>query len=489
MKVTFSRIREDGIKLKPEKYTFGVIEGKFLGYLISYEGIRPHPEKVEAITKMEAPKTLKELQKLNGKVAALNRFIPRSADKCRSFFNILRNPSKKIEWSEECKEAFSKLKTALKELPTLQAPNPDEPLYLYVASSETTISAVLVTENDKIQKPVFYFSRTLQGAENRYPPLEKLVLAVIASARQLRAYFQAHSIIIPTNFPLLQTLHKPDMSGRLAKWVIELSGYDIKFVPAKAIKAQVLADFIAELTPDAVESCNMAKTWNMEVDGSAGKNGCGAGIILISPEGLRLEKSLHFNFKTTNNAVEYEALIVGLDLAKGLKIKSLVINTDSQFVANQIQGSYEVNEQSLKDYREASLRAIGDVSSVRINLVKRKYIEEADILAKLGAAKNSPQGEWIQVSNLNYSSIQEGKMNLEIIESKEDWRKEIITFIRGDKIQKDRFEERKIRNQAAHYILQEQEFYRRETSNFSFRKEEGKKIAPSIHNGGGGAHQ
>lgn len=91
---TFQKIRSSGIKLKPEKCTFEVTEGMFLGYLISENGIKLHPEKVEAITKMRPPKTLKELQRLNGRVATLNRFISKSADKCKPFFKILRNPSK-----------------------------------------------------------------------------------------------------------------------------------------------------------------------------------------------------------------------------------------------------------------------------------------------------------------------------------------------------------------------------------------------------------
>lgn len=104
-----------------------------------------------------------------------------------------------------------------------------------------------------------------------YPPLDKLALVVISSARRLIVYFQAHPIIIPTNHPLLQTLHKPDLSGRLAKWAIEQSGYDIKFIPAKAIKAQALADFIAELTPNSTCTDTVSDTWELQVNGSTGK--------------------------------------------------------------------------------------------------------------------------------------------------------------------------------------------------------------------------
>lgn len=110
---------------------------------------------------MKPPRILKVLQKLNGRIATLGRFIPKSADKCKPFFKILKNPSKNIEWSEECESAFEELKAVLRKLPTLRPPNPNQPLYLYVVGSDTSISAVLVADNDKTQYPVFYFSNTL----------------------------------------------------------------------------------------------------------------------------------------------------------------------------------------------------------------------------------------------------------------------------------------------------------------------------------------
>lgn len=101
---------------------------------------------------------------------------------------------------------------------------------MYIAISNSAISSVLVTERDQNQKPIFYFSKVLQGAENAYPPLEKLAFAVIMSARKLKPYFQTHPIKIPTKYPLLQTLRKPDISGRISKWTLELSEFDITFI-------------------------------------------------------------------------------------------------------------------------------------------------------------------------------------------------------------------------------------------------------------------
>lgn len=135
------------------------------------------------------------------------------------------------------------------------------------------------------------------------------------------------------------------------------------------------------------------------------------------------------------------------------------------------------------------MHAIKDFDSVKINLVKRDHIEEAYALAKLGAAKSSSKERWIQISSLISSSVNE---SLEISIPKNDWRYD-INFINGKEFKGYKFQERKIRNQAAHYILVEKELYRRETDTFPLRacvtKEEGEEIALSIHNGGGSAHQ
>lgn len=134
----------------------------------------------------------------------------------------------------------------------------------------------------------------------------------------------------------------------MAKWAIELSGYDIKFISAKAIKAQVLADFIAELTPSSKIEEEVVETWKMKVDGAAGKNGCGVGIILQGPEELRLEHAIHFDFRPTNNEVEYEALLAGLELANEIGVRKLEVFTDSQLVANQLKGTFEIKEKICK---------------------------------------------------------------------------------------------------------------------------------------------
>lgn len=160
------------------------------------------------------------MQRLTGRVAALNRFISRSTDKCLPFYQLLRK-YRKFEWNEKCEEAFRQLKAYLTEPPILAKPEEGEPLYLYVAVSPAAISGVLVREDQSEQKPIYYVSKTLVDAETRYPAMEKLELAVVMSARKLRPYFQSHSIVVMTSQPIRTILHSPSQSGRLAKWAIE----------------------------------------------------------------------------------------------------------------------------------------------------------------------------------------------------------------------------------------------------------------------------
>ncbi|KAL5583458.1 hypothetical protein UlMin_015900 [Ulmus minor] len=156
----------------------------------------------------------------------------------------------------ECEQSFQELKTYLGRPPLLSKPQEGESLILYLAVSKGAVSSALVREEEGVQWPIYYTSKSLLDAETRYPEVEKLALALMIAARKLRPYFQAHTIIVPTKFPLKQLLQKPDTSGRLAKWSIELGEFDIPFKPRTAIKGQAFADFIAEFTyqPTSLES-------------------------------------------------------------------------------------------------------------------------------------------------------------------------------------------------------------------------------------------
>lgn len=187
------------------------------------------------------------------------------------------------------------------------------------------MSAVFVQEKESKQFPVYYVSKSLLDEETCYTLLEKLVLVLVTVACKLRPYFQCHPITVLTTYPLKSILHKPELSDRLTKWTVELSEYDITFQPCTALKSQVLTDFIVDFAPNVTpqadkELLNLTERsnsrWTIIVDGSSNINGVGIGLVLTSPEGDLIQQAICCGFKATNNEAEYEALIVGLNLAK-----------------------------------------------------------------------------------------------------------------------------------------------------------------------------
>ena len=336
------------MKLNPAKCTFGVSAGKFLGFIVNNRGIEANPDKIKAVLDMPLPSSIKEVQRLTRRIAALSRFVSRASDKCQPFFQVLK---KAFQWDAHYKEAFAALKTYLSFPPILVSPYEGELLTLYLALSDFSTSAVLIRDKDRVQHPVYYCSRALRGAEERYLKMEKLILALVTTTRKLRPYFQAHTIEIPTKYPMKQVLHKPETSGRLMKWVIELSEFNIRYKPKTAIKGQVLADFVMEFTSaelaEATQTTPDLPIWRLSVDGAANAQGSGAGLILTSPKGIDIEYVLRFGFRASNNEAEYEAVIAELNLAHSKEVDQLEVCNDSQLVVKQIEDSYEARGEKM----------------------------------------------------------------------------------------------------------------------------------------------
>ena len=196
---SFQVLKNYNMKLNPTKCAFRVSTGKFLGFIVNSRGIEANPDKIKVVLDMQPPSNTKEVERLTGRIAALSRFVSRSSDKCQQFFQILK---KAFHWDAQCKEAFSALKTYLSSPPILVTPSEGELLTLYLAVSDFSTSTALVKERDGVQQLVYYYIRALRGAEERYPMIEKLILALVTTARRLRPYFQAHTIEIPIEHPM-----------------------------------------------------------------------------------------------------------------------------------------------------------------------------------------------------------------------------------------------------------------------------------------------
>ena len=318
----FKILRGHKLHLNASKCSFGVGSGKFLDYMVTHQGIEINPDQVKAINNLQPPRNPKEIQKLTGMTAVLNRFISRSTDRCRPFF-MLMNKWKGFKWTEECAQAFQQLKDYLSRPPIMSSPETDEILFAFIAVAPHAVSLVLIRVDGGKQRPVYYVSKSLHDAKIRYLPLEKSILMVVHGMRKLPHYFQAHTVVVLTQLPLKAILRSADYTGRIAKWGTTLGAFDIKYMPRTSVKGQVLADLIAEFTETLVENesnehCMDEKSvgqiaiqkplqWKVYVDGAANQKGSDMGLVLVSPEKLAVEKSLRLGFSATNNEAEYEA--------------------------------------------------------------------------------------------------------------------------------------------------------------------------------------
>jgi len=137
--------------------------------------------------------------------------------------------------------------------------------------------------------------------------------ALLITSRKLRHYFDEHKVTVVFDFPLGDILRNRDATGRISKWSVELRAQNIEYVSRKAIKSQVLADFIAEWTEAQQPTPTVILNhWEMYFDGSLKLGGAGAGVLFISLDGKQLKYVLQILWSATNNEAEYEALLHGL---------------------------------------------------------------------------------------------------------------------------------------------------------------------------------
>src|ERR1044072_7121733 len=451
----FQSIRRHNIRLNPEKCSFGIEGGKFLGYMISARGIEANPDKCRAIIEMRSPTNVLEVQKLNGKLAALARFIPQSAGKSAPFFKCLKK-SLAFNWTLECEQSFQDLKNLLSTPPVLTKPMPGVPLMLYLSITDTAVGSVLVQDKEGAQQIIYFYSYTLKGAEKRYQRIEKGVLAILMTTRKLRAYFQSFRVKVKTDLPLRQILQRPDMAGRTVGRSVESSEYGLEFEPRGPIKAQVLADFVTELTPAPAE--HSPKMWTLFVDGSSNAKGSGAGLILLTPDEAEIEQCLKFEFKASNNQAEYEAMIAGLTMALDLGVTNLTVNSDSQLVVSQISGDYQAKDDTMAKYLARVQQLIERVGSVQINYVPREGNKRADELAKLATMKNPGCHKTAIHATLSQPTINMLQVNT-IAHASSGWMSPITAILNASPEDYAKLSEAKKRD-ASHYVQIGEHLYR-----------------------------
>jgi hypothetical protein len=235
------------------------------------------------------------VQKFDGCLASLSRFVSRLGEKAMPLYQLMKKTDHFV-WSQRADDAFNELKRALSTTPILAAPAPQEPMLLYIAATPQVVSVVIVVERTEegkellIQRPVYYLSEVLTLSKQNYPHYQKVTYGMYMAAKKLKHYFEEHPIMVVSTTPLSEIIGCKDASGRVAKWAIELAAHTIQYKPRMTIKSQIIADFFADwgehqYLPPALDSTH----WHMNFDGSKMLRGLGAGVVLTSPKGDKLQ--------------------------------------------------------------------------------------------------------------------------------------------------------------------------------------------------------
>jgi len=224
--------------MNPNKCAFGVSAGQFLGFMVHQRGIEISGRSIDAINKIVAPTNKTELQSLINKINFLRRFISTLSGKIHAFSPLLKlRADQEFVWGKEQQLALDEIKNYLINSPVLVPPQQGKPFRLYLSTNGIVISSALIQEFERKERVIYYLCRRLVDAETRYSAIEKLCLCLYFSCIKLRHYLlSAECTIICKDDVVRYMLSMPIMSGRIGKWILALSKFDLRYESAKAVK-------------------------------------------------------------------------------------------------------------------------------------------------------------------------------------------------------------------------------------------------------------
>ncbi|XP_073049552.1 uncharacterized protein [Primulina eburnea] len=241
------------------------------------------------------------------------------------------------------------------------------------------------------------------------------------------------------------------MSGCLVKWTTELGEYDIQYEHRTTIKAQALANFLAETVHQENED-----PWKVYVDGSSSKDGIGVGVVLISPAGEEVKLAVKLDFRASNNKAEYEAVLARLRAARNVGATRVLIFSDSQLVAQQMKGMYDVKYEKLIEYAREVDRAREKFTEITFEQIPRKENEKADTLAEMAGT----MGSWKTRDVVFQVELTPHTSSPAVEQEEEDWRTGIVDYLKEGKLPNNHREARKLKTRCSRYVMIGEVLYR-----------------------------
>ncbi|XP_030453603.2 uncharacterized protein LOC115675132 [Syzygium oleosum] len=466
----FDRLRKFKLRLNPAKCVFGAKSGKLLGFIVSNKGIEIDPSK-------------------------------------QGHFSKLLKNNAKIEWDAECRDAFEKIKCYLSHSPILVPPVPKVPLILYLTIHDESLGAMLAQKrpNDGKERAIYYLSKKFTTSEVNYPEVEKTCIALVWVLHRLRQYTLHHQVLLVTeNNPIKYLLEKPALVGKLAKWQILISEFDVQSLGQKSVKGRAIADMLAEnleKAEDPDEDGDMDRQilftsndkWTMYFDGAVNLSGSGTGAVVVSPDSQHHPVAAKLTFPCTNNIVEYEECILGLQAAIDMGIQKLQVYGDSALIILQTKGKWRTRDPKLVPYHEFLEELAKEFQEISFDYLPKSQNQFADALATLSSMLQATKGLDIEPLRIEILKRPAYCMIIEEEPDGESWYHDILNYLqKGEFPQGSEASDRKyLMKLASKFFISGDALYKRSNDSVLLRcidAKEANRLMKEIHEGECGPH-
>ncbi|MCO5593379.1 hypothetical protein L7F22_047391 [Adiantum nelumboides] len=377
------RLYQYGGQLNPDKCHVAEKEVVLLGHVISQEGIKVDPSRVQAILDLPPPNSARQVITFVQKVRYMSCFI-HLLSQIISPLQQLAN-QEVFSWEQEHLECFNEVKEVLGSLPTIMPPDPQGTYYLCPSVGLDAFGAVLMQKDPKIayMRPIYFTSKVMTQEQKGYTDIEQLVFSLIVAIRKFRSYLLPKPFIILTlehNLPY--AIQHMSISSKISKWVLELQEYEYTFIVEDSTRTS-LADVLTyklDFSPQG----EIEDAYTLLFDGAyrRQKNKAAGGFVILNEEKKEvLKKGIQLHLAHSNNEAEYATLKADLEECKSMRIRRLMVKGDALLIVRQVQGTWACKNSKLLQLLHEVKLLMKEFEAIQIQHISCQHNKEADNMA------------------------------------------------------------------------------------------------------------